>query len=481
MANVRIDLTADDLFGNDAADDEDEKLFQSYVLRRDEIGKFADASIRFRIVRAYKGEGKSALIRLAESSIVDADGEPIVIRTSGSALSPDIHSTDTDRLVREWKKNIFKTIAMHVGKRIGWAWRGSEVALVEEAEREYFKDTSLITTLTDRLKSSFVPLDRSTVPVTNTENIIRRWSKGKSPIWILVDDVDQDFKNTPEFRAKLSSFFTACRQVISTVPEIRIRSAIRPNIWTIVSRIEESMSKVDQYVFDLSWPEDAMRSLLARRVEAYIDRTGQAASVRLYSRTQSLVDKHYIGYVFEPSMRWGNEDRPPHVILHTLSRHRPRWMIDLAKRATARAASAHREMVTLADITDELYDFGQRRISDLLAEYSIQCDKLEDVIAAFSHKPNKYRTNELLRVLNDRILSTTPVKIEGTLGKPRAQDLGAFLFQIGFLSARRDMANGKYEHYTFSDKPSLLRTGSNLDDGVTWEIHPVFRKALNLV
>jgi hypothetical protein len=56
----RIDLLEPDLFGNDAAEDEDEDVFRAYAPQRDEVGTFTDAARRLCVARAYKGEGKSA-------------------------------------------------------------------------------------------------------------------------------------------------------------------------------------------------------------------------------------------------------------------------------------------------------------------------------------------------------------------------------------------------------------------------------------
>jgi hypothetical protein len=62
--------------------------------------------------------------------------------------------------------------------------------------------------------------------------------------------------------------------------------------------------------------------------------------------------------------------------------------------------------------------------------------------------------------------------------KPTARDVAQFLFQIDFLSARRDNADGTYDHLAFADRPNLLRITTNLDEGMSWEIHPVFRNTL---
>jgi hypothetical protein len=67
---LSIDLVAPDLSGNDAAEDEEEEVFQAYAVDRTETSNFADATRRLCIARAYKGEGKSALLRMAATRIL---------------------------------------------------------------------------------------------------------------------------------------------------------------------------------------------------------------------------------------------------------------------------------------------------------------------------------------------------------------------------------------------------------------------------
>ena len=72
------------------------------------------------------------------------------------------------------------------------------------------------------------------------------------------------------------------------------------------------------------------------------------------------------------------------------------------------------------------------------------------------------------------------VKITGVLGQPTPLQVAAFLFEIGFFYGRREHNDGDYEHFTFSDKPSLFKARTNIDDGLKWEIHPVYRQALEM-
>ena len=66
------------------------------------------------------------------------------------------------------------------------------------------------------------------------------------------------------------------------------------------------------------------------------------------------------------------------------------------------------------------------------------------------------------------------------MGKPAAMEVAHFLFQIGFLTARRDISPDSYEHLAYSDNPALLNARTNVDQGFSWEVHPVFRQVLKL-
>ena len=68
---MNIKLTDPGLFGNDAAEEEDDEIFNSYALWRDEFNDFIDVNRGIVIARDYKGEGTSALMRLAKLTVCD--------------------------------------------------------------------------------------------------------------------------------------------------------------------------------------------------------------------------------------------------------------------------------------------------------------------------------------------------------------------------------------------------------------------------
>jgi hypothetical protein len=473
---ANINLSDDDLFGNEVAEDEDQEIFGSYALKRDELVDFSDPDIRIRIARAYKGEGKSALLRLVRIGLPD---EAIVVSTNGPSLSPSFSSGTSTNWIRSWKEQIYRTIVAEFGARIGLAMGDDAMSLVEESEKSGSRKRNFVGALLSRITTSSLPKYTSQGAI-NPEKLVSRWKSKHPPLWFIVDDIDQNFANDRDNKDRIAGFFTACREVVAKHPDIHFRLTVRPHVWTILKREFDSLSHVEQYIADLRWSQEQIRDLLALRIEGYLKRHGQEQILGnlkddAWPRSETL-----IGFAFDSPMTWDKRNRPPHVVLSTLSRYRPRWVIELCKTSAKRASYRKHSVITLSDIEETLAEFGKRRIDDTIAEFRSQCPEVEELISAFVDKPKAYSTDELLKLIENRIINHLNPKIAGVTGKPTNRDVGAFLFEIGFLSARRDFSDQSYEHIHFAENPSLLRARSNVDQGVTWEIHPVFRQALGL-
>ncbi len=483
-----IGLTDRGLFGNDAAEDEDERVFLAYAVERDEVKAFLDPTERLRIVRAYKGEGKSALLRLTRLKLLRSAPATPVVSATASSLVPPVSSPDTAPWVRAWKAAILSRLAAEIGATIGFAWEADGIGLVEEAENGGFKKRNLLFSILSRLKPD-LPLGAVTIPTDsghrpgtpNPEASIRRYAEGRKPLWLFFDDIDQNFQNTPELRAKISAFFIACRELTNAIPELRIRAAVRPNVWTTLKVNHEALSHLEQYVSDLTWTEASIRSLLARRVEGYLRLSDAWQFVSGGLPTDPVQRERFlIGRVFDETVQWGSHSRPVHVVLYTLSMHRPRWTIELCKLAAQRAHDEHRAVIVRDDIAHHLASFGQRRIQDTEAEFSSQCPELAELITAFRGEPEELSTDVLLKTIDNKILTHVSPHLVGVVGPPSNRDIAAFLFQIGFFFGRLQHPDGSYDHITYPQRPHLFASRTSVDDGLTWEIHPVFRQVLGM-
>jgi hypothetical protein len=476
-----INLVDKTLFGNEAAEDEPEHVFESYVVDRVETSTFLDRSRPIQVVRAYKGEGKSALLRLVGLRIRSQKPAPLVVATTGVSLSPQLTSLSSDEWIRAWKQKILHLAACEIGATISVAFGDDAIALVEEAEANGFKARSFVGTILDRLRIKALGVEKNRVGGANPEELLKRWTARGDEFWFIIDDIDVNFENTPTDRLKVATFFIAVRHVANLVPEFRFRLAIRPTTWAVLKPSFEGLSHVEQYMVDLRWSTGDYYVLLARRVEGYLRRN------KIWEDATAQFDKgpgrqrHLIGLVFDDAMPWGKETTSaPTEILETLSRNRPRWLIELCRLAAESAAHMSKPRISYEDIECHLELVGRRRIDDMAAEFRAQCPQVADLVTAFAQQNEWFTTDKLMNTIKNRVLQSVHPQIAGVHGQVSARDVAAFLYQIGFLTARRDLANGGYEHVSFAQNPLLLSTATNIDQGCSWEIHPIFRKPLRL-
>lgn len=470
-----IDIDSKELFGNEAGEDEEESIFKSYAVNRSELDNLLSEKSGLEIIRAYKGEGKSALLRLITLRLKKKTKPPVVISLSAHTISPSITTANPDEWIREWKKKILNYAAIEIGRNIQFAFTDDAIALVEEAEQEGFKERNFVSSIVDRLQSSAIPIEKKREGVRNPEKILSRWLKDGDNVWFIIDDTDLNFTNVPLQKVKIATFFNALRSINTLIPAFKFRTVIRPNVWSIIKRENESLSHVEQYIHDLDWSYEDFEKLISKRIEGYLKRNRRIDEFNKINHKISR-ERSLIGLVFEDPMDWGNDTkRPTTTVLYTLARQRPRWLVELW-RVSAKAISKKSNKITLGTIKDQLKSFGQRRIDDTVAEFKSQCPKVEDLIVAFTNEKELLKLDELIDLINRKVV-VSKINIVGVSGAPSAWEIANFLYQIGFISGREDFTDGSYEHISFIENPRLILEKK---DNVSWEIHPVFRQALAL-
>jgi hypothetical protein len=481
-----IDLSSLDLFGNDAAEDEREDVFRSYAIERREVAAFADEGRRICVAQAYKGEGKTALLLMTKSKLLERkkiEGKrhaALVVWSTAADVAPEEESEDYDQHVRAWKRSIARRIAAELGSRINCAVGDDAIALVEEAEKSGAKPRNFVSTVTDRLKvGNKIPENKKLGASDAGASAARFLAASDYELWLFVDDVDKNFEDTDPFRKRCASFFDACRALCKVFPDIRIRTAIRPNVWSILAEHYESMSHMAQYMVKLAWTEEQMRSLLALRIVGYLQRRSGSVTRRQLDLGPDR-ERQEIARVFGDPLRWSGHDRPPHVVLHTLAMHRPRWMIELCKAAAQSAVARKSPLISLDDIVSQLKTFGQQRVLLTVAEFRSLCPELSELITSFNRSQEEFTTDELMKHIDRKILEHVRPKISGVSGRSTNRDVARLLFQVGLFFGRRDKADLSYEHVSFAENPYLFVSRTSLDDGLSWEIHPIFRQALDM-
>ena len=483
-----IDLSDLQLFGNDAAELERHEVFQSYFVNRPEYSDFCSSETSFRIVMAFKGEGKSALLKHLATQISERSDNELLISKSGADIKPVIDSLEMDDWVRAWKRQIFFLLACEIGAQLSIAISDDATGLVELAENEGFRPRNWFRSILDRRApkakigsgevSAEVAVTR--LGVSNPEQLLLRWKSRTPLIWLIIDDIDQNFENTRTDQLKVASFLTAIREVTSALPDVKIRASIRPNVWTILKLTFTAMSHVRQSLFEIKWDQASIRRLLAERVKAYCNRNHRDELLTHERLSGETREDATIRLAFESPVAWGNEMLPIHVALGTLALMRPRWMIQLCRAAGKVAASHKHPQIQYQDVMTVMKEHGRECVSDIVAEFSAQCKSVGELINTFRGGVAMHSTDSLVKHLTNKVVGHIDVEISGKNVSKDPVAMAHFLFQIGFLFACIDQPNRSVIYQNFSDNPDLLASKVNIDQGVRWEIQSVFRQALSI-
>ncbi len=96
-------------------------------------------------------------------------------------------------------------INREIVKNIGFALTDDSITLVESAELAGFKSRNIVGCLIDRFKKI---LDKNTPKKQNIKDEIEMLKRNdKRSVWVLIDDLDATFQNSPSECLSMSTFF----------------------------------------------------------------------------------------------------------------------------------------------------------------------------------------------------------------------------------------------------------------------------------
>ena len=106
---------------------------------------------------------------------------------------------------------------------------------------------------------------------------------------------------------------------------------------------------------------------------------------------------------------------------------------------------------------------------------------LVNLIESFSGGERRYTTQKLLQHITDKIIRRYGLpKIDGIEQGRDSLYVAHFLFRAGFIYGRDDSGDAPLSFVNYDERPHLLLSTANLDDKLTWEIHPSYRSVLKI-
>lgn len=481
----RRDLIDPELFGNEAGDDEDLEILNSYFLDKPEFDRFFSPTTRLSFVRSRKGVGKSALLKQTLYRRQENGGEEILIYVKASDLiaMQEIKSDSPDELLYGWQQRICSQVNLELGASLRVGFSDDSILLIESAELAGFRNRNLVSALFDRLKVKGLgaEIERTRLNVSNSQALLKRVLDNREvSVWLFIDDVDATFVNTPHERLKTSTFFSACRNLISSVKGLCIRAAVRSDVWSVLAQHDEAMDKCEQYMLDLNWSTEETGKIIANKIHSFFCR--YYPDDTRYTSIDPLKDGDQIrSIIFKEPFSWGERTLASFRPIHILSAGRPRWAAQLCKLAGRAAYNNTQTHISVGNVRAIMRDYGEFRISDLYKEHRHQCPLLQDIVESFSGGPHRFRTDELIDHIADKIIRRIGVpQIDGVNHQKGAVSVAHFLFRCGFIAGRDESTASGLGFVRYEERPNLLSTDANLDDGLSWEIHPSYRTVLRI-
>ncbi|MEB5837483.1 hypothetical protein MXF26_14595 [Pantoea dispersa] len=483
-----LDFYDERLFGNEAGEDEDPNILSSYFITKSNFNKFMSLQRSFGIVRARKGMGKSSLLSKLAFDVLNDDKQAIVITTTGADLLSygNFEERDHLKLQNEWKKALSARINLELGKRIGFAWTDHQMALVESAELVGYKDMSFIDALLNRIKIKKLPIEFINPPPKDPGILLEKYlaDKKDADIWLFIDDIDSTFAADDIQKARVSSFFSACRALSRDVKGMKIRVSVRTDVWTTI-RYNEDLDKCEQYAIDINWTRTELDKIISNKILSYLKRYHPELIKKDCDIELSPDRDELISLVFMNRIRWSGSHVSPFTPIRVLGAKRPRWMSQLCRLSAEAAADRKMSKVGIQDVNHILTNFGRLRVNDIYKEHSHQFNDLQKLIETFSKGQKKYTTDDLINKINsgfvNRMGENGIGKIDGE-NYQRPLQLAQLLFRIGFILLREiPYPDSPPKFIDFDERPELL-TDPSLDyTNYIWEIHPSYRGILGII
>ncbi|MBI0327681.1 P-loop ATPase, Sll1717 family [Burkholderia plantarii] len=483
--STRRDLIDPELFGNEAGDDEDLEILDSYFLDKPEFDRFYSPNTRLAFVRSRKGVGKSALLKQTLFRRQKLGGDEILIYVKASDLiaMQDVKSDSPDELLYGWQQRICSQINLELGASLRVGFTDDSMMLIESAELAGFRNRNIVSALFDRMKIKGLgsEIERTRLSVADPHALLKRVLENRDvTVWLFVDDVDATFVNTEHERLKASTFFSACRNLISSVKGLCIRASVRSDVWSVLSQHDEAMDKCEQYMLDLTWSTTETGRILVNKISSYLTR--YYGDDNRYTSLSPVTDEDIIRkIIFNEPFFWANRPLESFRPVHILSAGRPRWAAQLCKLAGRDAYNKTSSLISIGHVRSVMRDYGQFRVSDLYKEHRHQCPALQDIVESFSGGTYRFTTDALLDHITEKIVRRIGVPaIDGINADRGSLSVAHFLFRCGFIAARDESDVAGLGFVRYEERPNLLSSNANLDDGLNWEIHPSYREVLRI-
>lgn len=462
------DENIQNIFGHEAAEDESIESLKDYYFRTDIYEQVA-ANLKLRILVGHKGVGKSALFKILVNNDIENEILPIEIKPDDVIEICNMEDNFL-KMIREWKDGIKKII---VDKTL-------QSLIMNMENKNIWKKNENIKNIISFIADIIKPYaEKSDINKSTYENFM-----SNKRLNIYIDDLDRGWKGTHKDIYRLSSLLNAIRDISNENNNINFKIALRSDVYYLVRTSDESTDKIEGSVVWFTWTNHQILAVLAKRILTFQGKyKSESDLLNLHQDNIARFLYPIIAERFEGRGKW--ENAPIHRILMSLVRKRPRDLVKLCTLAAKNARRRHSLIIETEDFQNIFETYSTDRVQDTVNEFRSELPEIKNLL--FSLKPSAkkakkysegyvYETEKLLEKLSiiSRRECFSFTNAPDEVASP--QKLLAFLYKIGFITARKENKEGKIIRKTFEENKYL--SDPQMDFSFKWEVHPAYRWAL---
>jgi hypothetical protein len=273
----------------------------------------------------------------------------------------------------------------------------------------------------------------------------------RSDYYVLIDDLDLHWVNSPTQNSFIAALFTSLRH-FSRPPRLKCVVALRDNIYRALPLIDPD--KFHDAVCEVRWDLPTVQRMLEARIEFKLN----VARSEIWG---GLFPEDAIHSI------WMNSDG------------RPREAIRLANLAVTVAADHGHPSVSTDDLSSAIKKFSEERLREVASEWQFKLPGLEYFLRRMAGWPKEFPLSRFKEIL-DLICVEIPLKEPGS---------EKYEWLYGFAGDTRGLARILIEHDVFLWKASRTDRAVAYDpkhffevNDDTWlAIHPMFGAGLGLI
>lgn len=463
------DLTIRQLFGTDAAEDDDPTRLKAYFFKNQSYSNIR-ADLPLRILVGHKGIGKSALLKIShlqdiEDGILSISVQPNNLIVKNSASLSFIEKIDA------YKARIISAIERKALDTLSIFGDDPRLAGLETSAKKLMHGL-----LAKALGYIDLNIDDETAR-------LRKSFQENQKIRVYIDDLDRGWSASKDDINNISALINAARDLTNEDNRVQIRIGLRSDAYYLYRTSDESTDKIESNVVRLNWNRHEILTVMALRVAHYF---GKGIDPEEFSRRNQSEIARELHPIIEPKFSVGKghwDGAPIHTVLLSLNRNRPRDLIKLLTQAAQEAFRHGNNVITATDVQNVFSDYSHGRITDLILEFKSELPEIEKLILNMKPSGNQVKEkerrwlytiddlhNKLRSIMSNHNLRFTSGHATST------KSLAEFLYKIDFILARNTNDEGRAT-WTHFDQNRLL-SSQVADFGYKWEVHPAYRWAL---